>query len=176
CHVFFDDASVKHRSVGVGMLSKEDAHKLGAVGPVAKGSGIALDLRQTGYSAYGSLDFKPIVETGCDCYSRCIVRAKELAQSVDLIKQAAANIPAGDIEVKVKGNPDGEYFSRVEQPRGECIHYVKANGSKNILRERVRTPSSANIPPLVKMLEGCQMADVPVIVLSIDPCIGCAER
>ena len=176
CHVFFDDASVKHRSVGVGVLSKEDAHKLGAVGPVAKGSGIALDLRQTGYSAYGGLDFKPIVETGCDCYARCLVRARELSQSVDLIKQAAANIPAGDIEVKVKGNPDGEYFSRVEQPRGECIHYVKANGSKNILRERVRTPSSANIPPLVKMLEGCQMADVPVIVLSIDPCIGCAER
>ncbi|MBP2132697.1 Ni,Fe-hydrogenase III large subunit [Methanomicrobium sp. W14] len=176
CNVFFDDDTVRHRTKGVGFLSKDDAYKLGAVGPTARGCGISYDVRKTGYAAYNDLDIAPVVETGGDCYSRCNVRAKELLQSVDIIRQAVANIPDGDVDVKVKGNPNGEYFSRVEQPRGECIHYIKANGKKNIQRDRVRTPTSANIPALVKMLAGCEMADVPVIVLTIDPCIGCAER
>ncbi|MBN2734033.1 MAG: nickel-dependent hydrogenase large subunit [Methanomicrobiaceae archaeon] len=176
CHVFFDDDTVIHRTKGVGVISKEAAYSLGAVGPTARGSGVSTDIRKTGYVAYADLDFSPVVETGGDCYARCAVRARELLQSVDIIKQAVDAVPSGDIDVKVKGNPDGEYFSRVEQPRGECLHYIKANGKKNILRERVRTPTTANIPALVKMLGGCEMADVPVIVLSIDPCIGCAER
>jgi ech hydrogenase subunit E len=50
------------------------------------------------------------------------------------------------------------------------------NGSKNLERFRVRTPTFANVPPLVKMLGGCELADVPVIVLTIDPCISCTER
>jgi Ni,Fe-hydrogenase III large subunit len=78
--------------------------------------------------------------------------------------------------MKVTGAPDGEFFSRAEQPRGEVIHYIKGNGKKNLVRHRVRTPTFTNIPPLVTLLKGCQLADVPVIVLTIDPCIGCAER
>ena len=95
---------------------------------------------------------------------------------MDLITQAIEKIPDGDIEVPVRGNPDGEFFSRTEQPRGEVVRYIKAGGTKNLLRHRVRTPTTANIPSLVTMLAGCQLAEVPVIVLSIDPCIGCAER
>jgi len=175
-HVFFDDSTVIHRTRGIGYLSKDDAYKFGAVGPTGRGCGVAIDARETGYAVYPELDFKPVVETAGDCYSRCMVRAKEVIQSADLIQQAIEKIPDGDIEVKVKGNPDGEYFSRVEQPRGECIHYLKGNGKRFLVRERVRTPTLTNIPPLVKMLAGCEMADVPVIVLTIDPCIGCAER
>ncbi len=85
-------------------------------------------------------------------------------------------MPGGEVAVKVTGLPEGEYFSRVEQPRGEVVYYVKGNGTKFLDRFRVRTPTFANIAPLVKMLEGCELADVPVIVLSIDPCISCAER
>jgi ech hydrogenase subunit E len=117
-----------------------------------------------------------VVQEGGDCYSRCSVRVKELFTSIDIIKQAVKKIPEGPIEAKVTGNPDGEYFSRVEQPRGELVHYLKGNGTKHLARSRVRTPTFTNIPPLVKMLIGCQLADVPVIVLTIDPCIGCAER
>jgi ech hydrogenase subunit E len=105
-----------------------------------------------------------------------MVRCRELYQSFDMIYQAIAKIPEGPVEVKVTGNPAGEYFARVEQPRGEVIYYVKGNGSKNLERFRVRTPTFANIPPLVKMLGGCELADVPVIVLTIDPCISCTER
>ena len=81
-----------------------------------------------------------------------------------------------EINVKVKGNPSGEVISRVEQPRGECMYYVKGNGSKYLDRVRIRTPTFANIPPLLHMVKGIQLADVPVVVLSIDPCISCTER
>ena len=62
------------------------------------------------------------------------------------------------------------------QPRGEVVYYIKADGTKFIQRYRVRTPTFTNVPPLVKMLGGCDLADVPVIVLTIDPCISCTER
>jgi ech hydrogenase subunit E len=174
--VFADEPTVKSRTIGVGVLTKEDAWELGAVGPMVRGSGVSNDMRMLGYGAYEHLDFKPVVRDGGDCYDRCLVRTGELSTSIDLIRQAIDQIPDGEIETKVKGNPDGEYFSRVEQPRGEVIHFIKGSGKKNLHRHRVRTPTMANVPALVKTLAGCQMADVPVIVLSIDPCIGCMER
>ena len=174
--IFLNDYTVKKRTVGVGILKKEDAEKLGAVGPVAKASGIGLDLRTTGYSAYGELDFTPITSDSCDSYGRIVVRIKELFQSVDLIRQALDKLPSGEYSVPVKGNPDGEIISRVEQPRGEAFYYIKGNGTKNLDRLRVRTPTFANVPPLLAMLPGCQLSDVPVITLSIDPCISCTER
>ena len=174
--VFFDDPTVRSRTQGVGVLSKENAYVLGAAGPVLRGSGVSQDMRMSGYGAYGLLDFKPVVEQSGDCYARCMVRAKELFTSVDLIRQAIDQIPDGEIDTPVKGNPDGEFYARAEQPRGEVVHYVRGGGKKNLLRHRVRTPTAANVPALVTMLKGCEMADVPVIVLSIDPCIGCMER
>lgn len=174
--VFLDDYTVRHRMVGVGVLNEHDAYYDGAIGPVARASGLKTDARMTGYAAYGEMGFEPVVEDAGDCYARCAVRVGELFTSIDLIQRAIEQMPDGEIEAKVKGNPDGEYFSRAEQPRGELVHYIKGNGKKNLVRSRVRTPTFTNIPPLLKMLAGCELADVPVIVLSIDPCIGCAER
>jgi Ni,Fe-hydrogenase III large subunit len=175
-NVFFHDSSVLHRTKGVGIVPEKEAFEFGAVGPTGRGSGIAQDARMLGYAAYDRINFKPVVETGGDCYARCVVRGKELHTSIDIIKQAVDKIPDGPIEVKVTGSPDGEYWARAEQPRGEVIHYVKGNGTRHLLRHRVRTPTFANLPFLVKALKGCELADVPVIVLSIDPCIGCMER
>lgn len=175
-NVFVHDDSVKHRLSGLGVLTEQQAWELGAVGPVLRASGVANDLRQTGYAAYDELDFKPVVETAGDCYARTVVRAKELFTSVDLIRQAVEKIPEGPVEMKVTGNPKGEFYARSEQPRGEVIHYVRANGTKNLVRFRVRTPTFTNIPPLLAAMKGLELADVPVVVLSIDPCIGCAER
>ncbi|MEN6341520.1 MAG: nickel-dependent hydrogenase large subunit [Methanospirillum sp.] len=174
--VFVRDQSVKHRLSGLGVLSEHQAWELGAVGPVLRASGVANDLRQIGYAAYDELDFKPVVETAGDCYARTLVRAKELYTSIDLIRQAVEKIPEGPVEMKVTGNPKGEFYARSEQPRGEVVHYVKGNGTKNLVRFRVRTPTFTNIPPLLAAMKGLQLADVPPVVLSIDPCIGCAER
>lgn len=175
-NVFLNDSSVKSRTVGVGVLSKQAAYDLGAVGPMTRASGNSIDMRTQGYAAYGKLNFHPIVETQGDSYSRMSVRIKEIFQSIDLIKQCIALIPEGDINVKIKGNPNGEYFTRLEQPRGEVIYYAKANGTKFLDRVRVRTPTFANLAALLETLKGCQLADVPTLILTIDPCISCTER
>jgi len=174
--VFINDASVRSRLMGIGVLSKEEAHDLGAVGPMARGSGIDLDMRRTGYGAYGHLNFEPCVETGGDCYARCTVRIRELFQSFGLIRQCFELMPEGPVEAKVTGAPKGEYIGRLEQPRGEAVYYAKGNGTKFLERMRIRTPTFANVPALVHTLKGCQLADVPILVLTIDPCISCCER
>ncbi len=174
--VFLNDISVKSRTKGIGVLSKEAAFELGAVGPMARASGIETDMRTQGYAAYGKLSFDPIVEKKGDCLARTKVRIREIFQSIDLIKQCVTIIPEGEIKVKVTGNPKGEYFTRVEQPRGEVVYYAKGNGTKFLDRMRVRTPTFANIPALLETLKGCALADVPILILTIDPCISCTER
>lgn len=174
--VFSDDPLIKQRTVGVGLLSKADAIKLGAVGPTARGSGIAEDMRLLGYAAYGELDFQPVVETSCDSYGRMLVRVKECFQSIELIRKAIAKLPPGEVLVKVKGRPEGEVIMRIEQPRGELLYYLKAGGDKSLARWRIRTPTLSNLPPLVHMVKGARLADVPLITLSIDTCIACVER
>lgn len=175
--VFINDSSVKNRTLGVGTLTKEDAISLGAVGPVARASGIKQDMRLTGKGVYDELTFEPIIETGGDCYARTLVRIGEVFQSIDLINEAVMKIPDGDIAVSVKGNPpQDDFVVRMEQPRGEACYYAKGAGSKFLERMRVRTPTNQNIPSLVKMLQGCDLADVPVLILTIDPCISCTER
>lgn len=174
--VFLEDKSVKHRLVGVGVLAKEDAYHIGAVGPMIRGSGIAHDIREITYKPYKDLGFSPIVEVAGDCYARTVVRIRELNQSCDLIRRVIQHIPDTEIETKVTGSPNGEYAFRNEQPRGEVVYYVKANGTKILDRLRVRTPTFANIPSLLKVIPGCDLADVGVLVLTIDPCISCSER
>jgi ech hydrogenase subunit E len=175
--VFLEDVSVKHRLVGVGVLTKDEAFALGAVGPTARGSGVNNDVRADGHGAYGELGFEPCLEESGDSYARCKVRVRELFQSIDLIERAVSQIPDGDIAVEIKGkHPAGEHIGRLEQPRGEAYYYSKGSGQKFLERIRVRTPTNANIPALAKTLQGCELADVPVLILTIDPCISCTER
>ncbi|MDD2189605.1 MAG: nickel-dependent hydrogenase large subunit [Eubacteriales bacterium] len=174
---FMKDYSVKNRLAGIGVLSKEDALELCTVGPMARASGVYLDMRLTGHGVYDKLGFEPCIETAGDCYARCIVRIREIYQSIDLISKAAEMIPDGEIAVPVKGNlPKGEFIARLEQPRGECFYYAKGADSKFLERFRVRTPTNINLPALVKILQGCDLADVPMLILTIDPCISCTER
>ena len=171
-----EDSTVRSRLEGVGMLPKEQALALGAVGPVLRASGVASDTRVLGYSAYDEMQWSIYTEDGCDCMARLKMRVREIHQSFDLIYQAVSKMPEGPVEAKVKGFPTGECFSRLEQPRGEVVYYLKGNGTKQLERFRVRTPTFANLPPLLAMLKGARLADVPSIILTIDPCISCTER
>ena len=173
---FLEDSTVKSRLKGTGILTKKQVIELGAVGPVMRASGIAIDNRKLGYAAYDEIDFDIITSEDCDGYARCAVRIGELYQSIKIIHMAIGKIPEGEICTPVKGMPNGSYIMRVEQPRGEAVYYVKANGTQYLDRCRVRTPTFANIPALLEMLKGCELADVPLQVLTIDPCISCTER
>lgn len=175
--VFIKDKSVQNRMVGVGVLTKEEAMELCAVGPTVRGSGVVQDLRLTGdHGVYHEIGFEPIVEEAGDCMARTKVRIREVLQSIELIEKAVAKIPDGSVDVKVPKTIDGECAVRLEQPRGEAFYYAKGAGTKFLKRMRVRTPTNINIPALVKMLAGADLADVPILVLTIDPCISCTER
>ena len=144
-----------------------------AIGACACTGGVFQDC----YNVVGGVDHViPVSVLDGDCWARTKVRFLEVLQSMEIVRQAISHLPDTEINVKVKGNPSGEVISRVEQPRGECMYYVKGNGSKYLDRVRIRTPTFANIPPLLHMVKGIQLADVPVVVLSIDPCISCTER
>ncbi|NTW28200.1 MAG: NADH-quinone oxidoreductase subunit D [Coriobacteriia bacterium] len=176
---FLKDTSVNNRLVGVGVLTKEQAYDLSAVGPFGRASGLPYDIRSIGYGGYADLaNFVPVTSPAGDSYARCEVRVKEVLASIEIIKELVAKIPAGEIAVAVKGAPaaGSQVVSRLEQPRGEAFYYAKGNGTKFLDRFRVRTPTSINIPGMVTALAGCQLADVPMIVLTIDPCISCTER
>lgn len=173
------DTSVKNRTVGVGHLSFEEASALSMVGPFARASNVKYDVRSFRNGAYGDLsEFEPVLDSQGDCYARIKVRCLEVLQSIAIIKELASKMPAGDIAVTVKGAPaDGaEACNVLEQPRGECYYYARGNGSKNLERMRMRTPTSQNLAGMVKALEGCDLADVNMIILTIDPCISCTER
>ena len=176
--VFLNDYTVCSRLKESGILPPTDAIRRGAVGPMMRASGHAIDIRKTGYEAYADIDFDVITSDTCDGYGRCEVRIGEIFQSINIIKQAVAKIPDGVIvnAPKPADKPNGEAFIRMEQPRGEAIYYVRANGSLYLDRMRVRTPTFANIPALSQILQGCQYGDVPLLVLTIDPCISCTER
>ncbi len=171
------DYTVKGRTVGVGIITKEQAMDLGCVGPTLRASGVSEDARLTKYHAYGDLNFEPIVETAGDCYARTLVRARELFQAIDLQIEALSKLPEGEIAVKVKGNPPAnEAAIRTEAPRGELFYYAKGNGTRKLERLKIRTPTNSNLTAALVMLPGCSLADVPVNIHSIDPCISCTER
>ena len=174
--VFYKDRAFRAKTIGKGILPKKDAIHLGAVGPTIRGSGIPQDMRTLGYEAYGELDFQPITYDGEDTYARSLVRLDETYQSIDLIKQAISQLPEGELVNKNDKFPEGVAINRVEQPRGECFYYGVGNGTIHLERCRVRTPTLPNIPPLLQMLIGHEVSDIPTIVHSIDPCMSCTER
>ena len=96
-NVFLNDYSVQKRLKGVGILTKEDAHRLSAAGAMARASGIEMDMRKTGYEAYDKIDFDIITSNDCDGYARCAVRISEIFQSIEIIRQCAQKMPQGAI-------------------------------------------------------------------------------
>ncbi len=190
--IFLHDKSIMMRTRNVGILTKEDTLKLCAVGPLARASGVPKDVRQDApYGAYAELNVEAITpdmysgETVGDVYDRIIVRLLEVKQSIDLINQALDNMPAGQIMseknyVKLLSmikRSEGEGIGRVEAPRGEDIHYVRLEkGKESFLSWKIRAPTYNNVLPWIPMLLGGEIADVPIVAASTDPCMSCLNR
>jgi membrane-bound hydrogenase subunit alpha len=173
------DSNIAERCKGVGSLSKEDAIRLGAVGPNARASGVPEDTRvMCKYAAYGDFDLEPITAQGGDVVAQALVRLLELKQSIWLTKELFANLPDGPIQSESDNEviPPGRSVGRVEAPRGELIHYVETNGTNFFERIKIRSPTLANIQSYVPKFLGCQVADIPIIAASIDPCFSCTDR
>ncbi len=176
--LYDNEPSVKMRTQNVGTLSKEDALKLCVVGPVARASGVNMDVRKDEpYEAYGEIPFKVITRNEGDTYARLMVRLDEITESINIIEYAIDHLPTGPYRVKVpRVVPAGEAVNRVEAPRGELFYYVKSNGTAYPERVKVRTPTFANIPAFLKTAIGGSIADVPANFVSLDPCFSCTDR
>jgi Ni,Fe-hydrogenase III large subunit len=180
--IFLHDRSVESRCKGVGILTTEQAKAMGAVGPLARASGISQDIRKAApYAAYDRLEFNVPVETTCDVRARLVVHALEMVESCRLLRQALSNLPAGEIHTKTPAGarykvPEGTAISRAEAPRGEVVYQITSNGTDIPERVRVRTPTFMNMATVRIAVLGQELSDSPLIQASCDPCYSCTDR
>jgi NADH-quinone oxidoreductase subunit D len=195
----------KVRTQGIGKLSAEDAIRLGASGPMLRGSGVEWDLRKTlPYSGYERYDFEMAVEQAGDCYARYLIRIRELKESVKILRQALDGIPAGPVNVDDRkflpppreeletsmeavihhfklftegySPPAGDVYVAVESGRGENGCYVVSDGTHKPRRVKFRSASFNNLQTLETMAVGHMIADLIAIIGTTDAVLGDVDR
>ena len=166
------------RTRGVGHLSPEQVRRYCVVGPVARASGVDVDLRRDApYAVYDRLDFQVITAREGDVWARTMVRTLETIESLRMCHQLLVELPEGPLTVRAPRRvPPGEVVSRCEAPRGELIYYIRSDGSDRPARVKVRTPTLTSLITLPDQLRGVNTADVPAVLASVDLCIACADR
>lgn len=190
--VLLNDLSVQMRCQGIGVLTREDAVSLCAVGPTARASGVRKDVRvDYPVNAYPDMeDLLPVspldrgVEPAGDVYSRILVRVLEILQSIEILNFCIDRMPEGGIVHEEKTTKllnqlkklQGEGIGRYEAPRGEVSHYDLIDKREGPVQIKVKAPTYSNGITWGPMLMGAEIADIPVIVASIDPCVACADR
>jgi membrane-bound hydrogenase subunit alpha len=176
--VAINEKTILARAENVGILKPKDALRLAAVGPTVRASGIKVDIRKDDpYVSYLDAPFEVITTDTNDVLGRVVVRVLEVFESIKIIRYLMDHLPEGEILTKAPRKvPEGESMSHTEAPRGEDFHYLHSNGTEKPERYKVRTPTLANLPAVAEMLKGTYLADVPIIVAAIDPCMGCMDR
>ena len=193
------------RTVGLGVMTGEEAINYGLSGPMLRASGVAYDVRKDfPYLDYETYDFDVPVGTHGDVYDRYLVRMEEMRQSVRILEQAIARLPDGPVNVDdprvilppksqatsgmesmihhfklvMEGPrpPVGECYLAVESPKGEKGYYMVSDGTSKPVRWRIRPPSFVNLSAIPKMVEGHLLSDVIVINASIDIVMGEIDR
>jgi NADH-quinone oxidoreductase subunit D len=172
-----DDPVIHARTKGIGVLTPEEARLYGAVGPTARASGLALDVRRDDpYAVYDRLDWNVITWESGDVFAKAGVRLMEIRESINIILQCLDQMKPGEIDAMAKEVPPGEGIGHVEAPRGETFHYVRSDGSNRPVRHKVRAPSYTNVPTFKATCIGQTISDVTIILAAVDPCYSCTER
>jgi NADH-quinone oxidoreductase subunit D len=193
------------RTVGVGIITTEQALALGASGPILRSTGFAWDLRKTQpYLAYDEVDFDVIYTENGDCFDRYRIRLYEIAESIKIVRQCVERMPGGDYRVQDKKVtpppraridesmealihhfklftegfrvPAGETYVAVESPRGEIGCYLVSDGTGKPVRLHIRGPSFYNLQSMNPMIENRMVADGVAIISSVDPIMGEVDR
>ena len=200
-----DNRIWKQRTVNIGVVTPERAMQLGFSGPMLRGSGIAWDLRRAQpYDVYDQIEFDVPIGHNGDCWDRYLVRIEEMRQSVRIIRQALAQMPAGPVKVndrkvtpppraEMKQSmealihhfklytegyhvPAGETYTAVEAPKGEFAVYLVADGTNRPYRCKIRAPSYAFLQAADFMCRGHMLADAVAIIGSMDIVFGEIDR
>ncbi|MCB1538226.1 MAG: NADH-quinone oxidoreductase subunit D [Rhodospirillales bacterium] len=195
----------KQRTVGIGVVSREQAQDWGFTGPMLRASGVAWDLRKSQpYDVYEKMDFDlPVGKTG-DCYARYIVRMEEMRQSLKIMRQCLNEMPGGPVksddykvtapprgEMKMSMEalihhfkfytegyhvPAGETYTAVEAPKGEFGVYLVSDGTNRPYKCHIRAPGFAHLAGLDFMSRGHMLADTVAIIGSMDIVFGEIDR
>ncbi|NBV13612.1 MAG: NADH-quinone oxidoreductase subunit D [Sphingobacteriia bacterium] len=195
-----------NRNIGVGVVSQADAIAYGFTGPSLRASGVAHDIRVAEpYLVYDQVDFDIPIRTEGDCLARYFVRMDEMEQSVRIIEQLLDRLPAGDIradnakqtypskdevyysmeglihdfmmtDIGVCPPKGAEVYSAIEAPKGELGFHFISDGTGSPWRLKINSPSFSNLQVLEKMMEGAVVADTVVLIGSIDPVMGEADK
>jgi NADH-quinone oxidoreductase subunit D len=194
-----------NRTQGIGYLSAEDAIRLGATGPMLRGSGVPWDLRKDRpYCGYETYDWDVAVEPGCDCYARYLIRIEEMKESVKILRQALDRLPGGPINVDDRkmlpppreeletsmeavihhfklftegySPPPGDVYVAVESGRGENGCYIVSDGTHKPRRVKFRAASFVNLQTVEHMALGGMIADFIAVIGTVDAILGDADR
>ena len=195
----------RERTVGVGVITTEEALALGVTGPILRSTGFAWDLRRAQpYLAYDDVDFDVIYTENGDVFDRYQIRLFEILESVKIVRQCVEKMPGGDYRIQDRKVtpppraridesmealihhfklftegfrvPAGETYVTVESPRGEIGCYLVADGTAKPARMHIRGPSFYNLQSMDAMVPGAMFADAVAIVSSIDPILGEVDR
>jgi NADH-quinone oxidoreductase subunit D len=197
---------LQDRMVDVGIIAAEEALAWGVTGPGLRATGIPYDIRRAvPYSNYQDYDFDVITRTEGDAYARFLVRLDEMDQSMRIIRQARKRLevpgpvmiddtkiaapPKETIALSMEALihhfkivsesfrvPPGDVYQAVEGPRGELGYYIVSNGDNRPWRVRTRPPSMYNLQVLKKIAVGELIADMVVMIGSLDPVFGEVDR
>jgi len=173
-NTFFNNSLFYKRAKNIGKITKEQAKRLGATGPVLRATGLKYDIRKIDpYAVYDKIDFEVPTREDGDAYSRIWVVRDEMIQSVHIIMQCFEKMPEGEVYNRIPNPfkwkiPRGETYVRVESSRGELGLYLVSNGEDKPYRVHFRTPSYPHgLVILEKLLENASIADVGNIMISL---------
>lgn len=195
----------KERTIGVGVMTAEEALAYGCSGPIARAAGLAFDLRKSNpYCGYELYDFAIPVASNGDVYDRFLVRLAEMRESVKILQQVIDGLPEGpwsssdrkvvpppreELDTSMESlihhfklwtegfaPPVGEAYAAIEGPKGELGCYIVSDGSNKPYRFHMRPSSFMNLQALRPMSIGHLIADVVAIIGSIDIVLGEIDR
>lgn len=176
--VIHHERSFQMRTRELGHLSVQQVRDYCVVGPMARASGLDVDLRRDApYDAYSQLPVRVVTAKEGDVWARTQIRVQEVFESLHFCRQLLDHMPDGPVMTKAPRKvPPGEVVSRMEAPRGELIYYIRSDGTDKPARVKVRTPTIPSLMSLFDQLRDINIADVPAVIGGMDLCIACADR
>jgi NADH-quinone oxidoreductase subunit C/D len=178
--LFTGNPIARGRMHGVGYLAREKAIALGVTGPAGRASGWYNDIRKTiRYGAYNDVEFTSLIRSGGETFDRYMIRLEEIEQSLAIIEQLVEAIPEGPWAEKTKAVirlPEGEWFQRVENARGQFGIHVSSRGDKSPYRVKFRSPSMTLVGALKEIAPTHMVADLIMLGGSLDYVIPCIDR
>ena len=174
--IFAEDSSVVRYLKGIGYLSNDAARGSSVTGPGAKGSGVDIDRRMLGeYGAYKALGYEPVTETTGDCYARCLVKAREIIQSGELVRKAVSSMPEGQIRAEAPEKIRGEWVAKIEQADGMETYYIKGCGSAFLEEVGIRKAGESN-EKIMYRIENCPPESESLVRLTLGIDESLSER